>query len=202
MTKELNRKALQLSYFTVAYNIIEGIISIFFGALAGSIALVGFGLDSFIESLSGGIMIWRFHKHDITKIEEENIEKKALKLVGYTFYILAVYVFYESVKKLYFKEIPEPSDVGIIITLISLAIMPILYIKKHNLGHEIKSKSLIADAKQTVACMSLSAAVLLGIGMNKFFGFWKADPIAGLIVAILLVREGYLVLQNKELCHC
>ena len=147
-------------------------------------------------------MIWRFHRHDLDKHEEEKIEKKALKLVGYTFYILAAYVFYESAKKLYFNEIPEPSLVGMVITIISLIIMPILYIKKHNLGHKLKSNSLIADAKQTVACMSLSAAVLFGITMNKFFGFWQADPIAGIIVSILLLREGYLVHKKKELCSC
>ena len=202
MNKKLNKEALRLSYFTVVYNIIEGAISIFFGVLAGSIALVGFGLDSFIESLSGGIMIWRFHRHDLNKEEEEKIEKKALKLVGYTFYILAVYVLYESVTKLYFIEIPQPSVAGMVITIISLIIMPVLYIKKHNLGHKIKSKSLIADAKQTIACMSLSVAVLMGIAMNKFFGFWQADPIAGIIVSFLLVREGYLVLKEKELCSC
>ena len=80
--------------------------------------------------------------------------------------------------------------------------MPILYVKKHRLGHKIKSKSLIADAKQTIVCMSLSVAVLLGIAMNHFFGFWQADPIAGVVVSGLLIREGYLVLRDKELCHC
>ena len=111
-------------------------------------------------------------------------------------------MFYESFTKLYYNKIPNPSVVGMIITIISLTIMPILYVKKHKLGHKLKSRSLIADAKQTIACMSLSVAVLLGIGMNKFFGFWQADPIAGLIVSVLLVREGYLVLRNKELCSC
>ena len=123
-------------------------------------------------------------------------------LIGYTFYILAAYVFYESASKLYFNEIPEPSIVGMVITIISLAIMPILYVKKHKLGHKLKSQSLIADAKQTVACMSLSFAVLLGIAMNKFFGFWQADSLAGLIVSILLIREGYLIHKKKELCSC
>ncbi|MEK6917254.1 MAG: cation transporter [Nanoarchaeota archaeon] len=201
MSSNLTKKALALSYFTVAYNILEGLISVFFGTITGSIALVGFGLDSFVESISGGIMIWRFSQKSIDVHKEEIIEKKALKMMGYTFYILASYVLYESFTKLYFQEIPQPSIAGIIITTISLIIMPVLYVKKHNLGHKIKSKSLIADAKQTMACMSLSVAVLLGIAMNKFFGFWQADPIAGIVVSGLLIREGYLVLRDKKLCH-
>ncbi|MBR9699324.1 cation transporter [Candidatus Woesearchaeota archaeon] len=195
-------KALGLSYFTVGYNIVEGIVSVFFGSISGSIALVGFGLDSFIESLSGSIMIWRFKKREYSKQDIERIEKKALQLVGYTFFVLALYVLYESLTRLYFAEASSPSLAGIIITIISLIIMPILYHKKHRLGHQLHSRSLIADSKQTIACMLLSVAVLLGIALNWLFGFWQADPIAGLVVSLLLMREGYLVVRNKELCRC
>tara|TARA_Y100000310_G_C20538132_1_gene741898 strand:+ start:217 stop:822 length:606 start_codon:yes stop_codon:yes gene_type:complete len=197
------KKALQLSYFTVIYNILEGLVSVIFGSMANSIALVSFGLDSFIESLSGGIMIWRFKKHkDLTPEREEKIENTALKLVGYTFFILAIYIGYESFNKLYFKEIPEPSVVGIIIAILSLIIMPILYLKKHDVGHQLNSHSLMADAKQTFACMFLSIALLLGLALNHFFGFWQADPIVGFVAVVVLIREGYLVLKKKQLCLC
>ena len=108
---ELNRRALLLSYFTVGYNILEGIVSIFAGLLAGgSIALIGFGMDSFIESLSGSVMIWRFRKHGkISEEEEEKVERRATKLIASTFFILGAYILYESVKKLYFHEPSEPS---------------------------------------------------------------------------------------------
>src|SRR3989337_4545968 len=116
MSSPLHRKALSLSYFTVGYNILEGIVSILAGLLAGSIALIGFGLDSFVESLSGGVMGWRLSKHgEIPLEEEEKIEAKAVRLIAYTFFILGAYVLYESIKKLYFREIPDPSLLGIII---------------------------------------------------------------------------------------
>jgi divalent metal cation (Fe/Co/Zn/Cd) transporter len=108
MNSGLHKKALSLSYFTVGYNILEGIVSIFAGVLAGSIALVGFGLDSFIESLSGGVMIWRFSKHGkISEEEEEKVEKKAARFVAYTFFVLGIYVLYESVKKHILHKVPE-----------------------------------------------------------------------------------------------
>ena len=195
------KRALNLSYFTVFYNILEGLFSIIFGSLANSIALVSFGLDSFVESLSGGIMIWRFQKHKDTK-REEKIEAIALKLVGYTFFILAAYIAYESFTKLYFRQIPEPTIIGIIIAILSLIIMPILYLKKHHIGHQLNSHSLMADAKQTFACMFLSISLLLGLALNQFFGFWQADPIVGFIAVFVLVREGYLVLKKKQLCLC
>lgn len=110
MSHQLGKKALLLSYFTVGYNLMEGIASIIFGTLANSTALIGFGLDSFVESLSGSVMIWRFRKHDsLTKEEVEKMEKKAVALVGYTFVILGLYVLYESGSKLYLQEKPDPS---------------------------------------------------------------------------------------------
>src|SRR5512135_2599400 len=112
---------------SVAYNILEGLISILAGWLAGSIALLGFGLDSLVESFSGGVMIWRFRHHaNLTEEEEERLEKKAIRLVGYAFFILAAYVVYESVKKLLLQEVPAPSLLGIIIALVSLIVMPAL----------------------------------------------------------------------------
>ena len=203
MTNELHKKALTLSYITVAYNIIEGIVSIIAGSLAGSIALVGFGLDSFVESLSGGIMIWRFRQHGkISEEEEERIEKKAVKLVAYTFFVLAAYVFYESVTNLFYKEIPQPSIIGIIIAVISIIAMPVLFYMKYQTGKSLNSKSLLADSKQTLACLFLSVALLFGLGMNYLYGFWQADPAVGLLVSVYLVKEGYSTLKEEELCSC
>ena len=197
-TLKLNRKALLLSYVTVGYNILEGIASIIAGSLAGSIALVGFGLDSFVESLSGGVMIWRFRKKGkISEEEEERLERKATKLVGYTFFVLAAYILYESIKKLIYRETPDPSLFGIIIAIVSLVAMPILFYQKYKTGKSLKSRSLVADSKETLACLFLSLALLIGLGTNYLFGLWQADPIVGLIIVVFLVREGYEALRGE-----
>jgi len=193
----LHKRALILSYITVGYNIIEGVVSLLAGFLAGSIALVGFGLDSFVESLSGGVMIWRFRKHGkVSEEEEERVERKATRLVAYTFFILAAYVLYESVKRLVLQEIPAPSLFGIIIAIVSIITMPFLFYMKYRTGKAINSKSLIADSKETLACVFLSLALLIGLGLNYLFGLWQADPIVGIIIAIYLSREGYEILKG------
>lgn len=200
---DLNKKALFLSYITVSYNLIEGIVSLIAGGLANSIALIGFGLDSFVESISGMIMIWRFKKSAyINNEQEEKIEKKATKLVGYTFFILSAYILFESTEKLLLQEIPNPSLLGIIIALVSLITMPILFTVKYNTGKKLKSKSLMADSKQTLACMFLSLALLIGLGSNYLWGFWQADPIVGLIIVVFLIREGYQTIKESKLCSC
>jgi divalent metal cation (Fe/Co/Zn/Cd) transporter len=189
--KRLYRQALFLEYFTVAYNICEAAVSIFFGAVAGSIALVGFGLDSVVESLSGCVLIWRLRKHDkISEEEEERIEKKAMGFVSYTFFILGAYVLFQSVKKLAFTEIPDPSIPGIIIASVSLIVMPVLSFRKKSVGERIGSSALIADSKETLACSFLSLALLLGLTSNAIFGFWQADAIVGLVIVFYLFREG------------
>ncbi len=199
MDSRLEKKALVLSTVTVGYNVLEGVVSILAGMSAGSIALVGFGLDSFIESLSGGIMIWRFRRHEtLTRDEEKRIERKAARLVGSTFFVLAAYVLYESVHKLSVHEAVHPSIVGIIIAVFSLIFMPVLFYLKHKTGIALNSRSLIADSKQTLACMFMSAALLIGLGLNYLFGFWQADPIAGLVIVLFLLREGYEALEGEE----
>lgn len=184
-------KALALEYFTVGYNILEALFSIFFGSEAGSIALVGFGLDSIVESLSGFILIWRLRKHGAaSEAEEITSENKAIRFVAVTFFLLGAYVIYESAKKLIFTEITAPSVPGIVIALLSIIIMPILSIVKHDLGLKINSKALVADSKETLACAFLSVPLLLGLAANYFFGFWQLDPLVGFIVALFLFREG------------
>lgn len=202
-TKSLHKKALYLSIFTVSYNFLEGIISVILGFFSGSVALVGFGLDSFIESLSGGVMIWRFTAGDeLPPEEEERIESKAAKLVAYTFFILSAYILFVSLKKLYLQEHPEPSVFGIILAIVSLIVMPLLFYLKYRIGKTIGSRSLVADSKQTLACMYLSLALLTGLGLNYLYGFWWADPAAGLIIVVLLIREGYETLREERLCCC
>ncbi|KPK64876.1 hypothetical protein AMJ83_01535, partial [candidate division WOR_3 bacterium SM23_42] len=185
------RRALLLEYFTVGYNLAEAFLSILFGQMANSIALIGFGLDSIVESLSGMVLVWRLRKHGKVSPEyEERVEKKAQQFVAVTFFLLGAYVLYESIDKLLGQEIPEPTLPGIIIAVVSLVVMPILMLQKYRLGQKIKSKALIADSKETLACAFLSVALLIGLGSNYLFGFWQADPIAGIIIMLFLVREG------------
>ena len=199
MNPKLHRWALSLSYFTVGYNILEGILSILAGWVAGSIALIGFGLDSFVESMSGCVMIWRFRKSGkISEEEEEKVERKAARLIGYSFFILGIYVLYESGKKLYTQEVPNPSFLGILVAIASIIVMPVLFCLKYQTGKAIGSRSLIADSKETLACVFLSVALLAGLLLNYLYGLWQADPIVGLIIVFFLVREGYDTLKGED----
>lgn len=184
-------KGLLAEYFTVGWNIIEGIVAIVAGILAGSIALVGFGLDSYIEVASGLVLIWRLGKSGFGDgNEEEAADKKAVLFVGVTFFALAAYVLYESGKKLYFHERPEASLIGIILAIISLIAMPLLAFYKKKIAAEINSRALRADALETLACSYLSLTLLLGLGANALFGWWWADPAAALAMIYFLVHEG------------
>ncbi|UCD05548.1 MAG: cation diffusion facilitator family transporter [candidate division WOR-3 bacterium] len=187
----LFKKALFLEYFTVGYNLLEAFVSILFGAMADSIALIGFGLDSIVESLSGMVLVWRLRQHGkITPEQEEKIEKRAQMFVAVTFFILAAYVLFESVNKLISGEKPDPSLPGIILAIVSIIIMPLLMVQKYRVGKQINSKALIADSKETLACAFLSVALLIGLGFNYLFGFWQADPIVGFVIVVFLIREG------------
>jgi len=195
----LYKKGLVLEYFTVGYNILEAGLSIFFGKIAGSIALVGFGLDSIVESLSGLVLIWRLRKHDnVSEEEEEKIEKKAMRFMAITFFLLGTYVGFESIQGLVKREEPDPSLPGIIIASLSLIVMPLLAVQKQRVGTKIGSKSLMADAKETWACSFLSLALILGLGLNYLFGLWYADSIAGLVIVFLLFREGKEVWEETN----
>ena len=191
-TDRLYRKGLRLEYFNVVYNVIEAIVSIVFGSMAGSIALIGFGLDSIVESLSSLVLIWCLRQHGkISLEEEEKIERRATRFVAVTFFVLGAYVLYESIQKLVTVETPDTSLPGIIIALVSLIIMPLLAWQKYKTGKQIDSMALVADSKETWACAFLSAALLLGLGLNYLFGLWQADPIVGLIIVAFLFREGW-----------
>ena len=169
----------------------------------GSIALFGFGLDSIIESLSGGVLIWRLTKHGkISAKEEERIERRAVKLVGASFFVLGTYIFVISIKKLYYLEAPEPSLVGIILAIISLMIMPLLAYIKFKTGKRMGLASLVADSKQTVICSLMSVALLVGLGLNYLWGIWWADPAAALVIVFFIIKEGITTLRKGELCTC
>ncbi len=192
-----HRRALLVEYFTVGWNIIEGVVAVTAGVLAGSIALVGFGLDSYIEVASGLVLIWRLRKHGFSDEEEEEAaEKRAILFVGATFFLLALYVLYESGKKLYFHEHPQESLLGIILAIVSLIVMPVLALYKKKIAAEINSRALRADALETLACSYLSLTLLLGLGVNALFGWWWADPVAALAMIYFLVREGVEAIQE------
>jgi divalent metal cation (Fe/Co/Zn/Cd) transporter len=200
---DLRRQALRLSYFTIGYNVVECVLALLAGFLAGSVALVGFGLDSLVESLSGGVMIWRFARHDgMSPDEEERLERRAIKLVGYTFFVLAAYILYESLEKLLGGEPPAPSLFGIGIALASIVVMPGLFYLKYQTGKGLGSAGLMADSKQNLACALLSMALLMGLGLNYWFGIWQADPAMGLVIVALLIREGYRTIKEEKLCSC
>ena len=187
----LYRKGLRLEYFTIGYNILEAAAAIVFGSIANSIALIGFGLDSIVESLSGLVLAWRLRQHGrISEAAEEKLEKRATRLVAITFFILGAYVLFQSVKNLVLADIPAPSLPGIVIALVSMVVMPVLAWQKSKTGKQINSRALVADSKETLACAFLSVALLLGLGANYLIGFWQADSIVGLIIAIFLFREG------------
>lgn len=203
MDHDLNRKALYLEYFTVGYNIAEGVISILLGYLAGSIALVGFGLDSAVESTSGVVLIWRLKSHGrVSPEEEERIERTAVRLVGASLMLLGAYVLFESAKKLYLAEAPDPSPGGIILAIASLVTMPTLALYKHRIAKKIKSRSLAADSKQTLVCSLLSAALLVGLGANYLYGIWWADPVSAIVIVVFIFREGYEAIRTDKLCSC
>lgn len=195
---DLCRAGLRLEYFTVAYNILEGVVSVLAGAAAGSIALVGFGLDSFIECFSGLILIWRLRRHSDDGEREAWLESKAVRLVALSFFLLAAYVGSESLRKLYLHEMPDGSIAGIFIALLSIIIMQSLARKKLKLGRALGSRALIADAKETVACIYFSVALLSGLLLNYLWGWWWADPAASLVIVAFLFREGHELWKEER----
>lgn len=194
---ECVKKALKIEWFLIAYNVLEAAMSIGFGAAAGSVALVGFGLDSVIEAAAAGILIWRLSIHSSAE-EEEAGEKKALLFVGITFFMLAAYIGYESVVKLMGREAPHESAAGIVIAILSILIMPALGLAKKKIAKQIGSKALEADAMETIICAWLSVILLAGLALNYFFGLWWADPVAGLVMVLFILKEGWEAIEESR----
>jgi divalent metal cation (Fe/Co/Zn/Cd) transporter len=185
----LRRKALRLEYALISYNILEGVIAVAAGWRAGSIALVGFGLDSAIEVLAAGILVWRL-RHSGSPDEETKREKQALFGVGVTFFLLAGYILYEAGGALYRREAPESSWIGIALAVASLIVMPVLGLAKRRIAREMGSRALEADALETLICAYLSFSLLAGLLLNAALGWWWADPLAALAMVGFIVKEG------------
>lgn len=195
----LVKQGRRLEYFTIAYNSLEALIAIVAGAIAGSIALVGFGFDSVIEVTSGAALLWRLSA-DFDEGRRERAEKMALRIVGVCFVVLAAYVAYDSVTSLLRHEVPAESWSGIILAAVSLFVMPLLARGKRKIAQGIKSAALRADAKQTELCTYLSAILLGGLSLNALFGWWWADPVAALVMVPIIAREGMEALRGKTCC--
>lgn len=195
------RRGQRLEYFTVAWNAVEGLVAVIAGAVAGSISLVGFGVDSFIEVTSGAALLWRMSVDADVQRRVRN-EGRALKIVGACFLALAAYITYESVTDLWSKKAAEYSIPGIVLACVSLVVMPLLSRAKRKVGIALGSAAMHADAKQTEFCTYLSAILLAGLLLNALFGLWWADPVAGLVMAPIIAKEGIDRLQGKGCDEC
>jgi len=193
------RRGRRLEYFTIAYNSLEGLISVVLGLMAGSIALVGFGIDSVIEVTSGAALLWRLHG-DEDDAQSECKERITLQIVGVCFLVLAVYVSYEALTSLLNREAPERSVLGIILAIASLIVMPLLTRAKRQVAREIGSAAMTADAKQTEFCVYLSAILLGGLVLNALLGWWWGDPVAALIMVPIIGKEGLEALRGETCC--
>lgn len=194
-------RGLRLEYLTVGWNVVEGVIAIGAGIAAGSIALIGFGVDSFVESISGSVLIWRLRAETVGGADEERIEQveqRASRLVAVSFVLLAAYVAFEAVRTVVAQDRPDASPVGIVLTTVSLAVMLWLARAKRDTGEALGSRALIADSHQTFACWYLSATTLAGLALNAAFGLWWADPVAALVIAVFLVREAREAWEGEE----
>lgn len=193
----LNARSRHLAYATAGYNAAEGVIALAAGAAASSTALIGFGLDSFIEVSSALIVIWQFR----SRIPEQR-ERTALKLIAVSFFALAAWVGFDAVRSLLGQGEAEPSPVGIGIAAVSVVVMPLLVWAKRRTGRELGSATVVADSMQTLLCTYLSAILLVGLVLNATLGWSWADPIAALIIAAVAVREGVEAWKGEHCDDC
>ena len=189
----------RLEYFTIAWNSLEGLVAVAAGAIAGSISLVGFGIDSFIEVTSGATLLWRMSVDADVQRRERN-ERLSIRIVGACFVALAIYVVYEALTDLLRGKAPEHSIPGIALACVSLVVMPILSRAKKQVGKELSSAAMKVDAKQTDFCVYLSAILLAGLVLNAFLGWWWADPVAGLVMTPIIAKEGIAGLRGETCC--
>ncbi|MBA3714321.1 MAG: cation transporter [Pyrinomonadaceae bacterium] len=188
------RRGRQLEYLTIGWNSLEAAVAVGAGLLAGSIALVGFGVDSVIESLSGAVLLWRL------AASGEDRERAALKIVGVSFLALAAYVAFDAAKSLLAHEPPDASYIGIALAVASLIVMPLLARAKRRVAATLNSRAMLADSRQTDICAYLSAILVAGLGLNALFGWWWADPVAGLVMVPIIAREGFAALRGETCC--
>jgi len=190
----------RLEYFTIAWNSIEGLVAVAAGGVAGSISLVGFGLDSFVEVTSGSILLWRMSL-DADIERRERSETSALRIVGTCFLLLAAYITYDSTLGLRSRRAPEHSVAGIVLACVSLVVMPILSRAKRKVGRSLGSAAMHADAKQTEFCTCLSGILLAGLVLNALLGWWWADPVAALVMVPVIAKEGLDGLRGDICCN-
>jgi divalent metal cation (Fe/Co/Zn/Cd) transporter len=198
------KRGRKLEYFTIVYNSLEGLISIIAGMIAGSVSLVGFGVDSAIEVTSGAALLWRLN-HEFAPARRDSAERATLRIVGFCFLALAIYVLYESVSILIRHEAPERSIPGIALAAVSVIVMPLLARSKRKVATALASAAMRADSRQTDFCTYLSAILLCGLLLNALLGWWWADPIAALIMVPIIANEGIGALRGKpcsDECGC
>jgi divalent metal cation (Fe/Co/Zn/Cd) transporter len=196
------RTGRNLEFITIGWNVLEAVIAVAAGAIVGSTALVGFGLDSVIEVSSGVALLWRLSL-DGDAERRERLERLTLKVVGITFLMLAAYVTVESISSLWKHEVPSPSYTGIILAALSLVVMPLLSRAKRRVATQIGSRALKADSRQTDICAYLSAILLGGLLLNALFGIWWADPVAALVMVPIIAKEGRDAVKGEacDSCH-
>jgi len=198
----LLRRGFRLALFTVAWNILEGFIAVLAGAVAGSVALIGFGVDSFVETASGVVVGWRMRDELLGRSQErvERVERRASRIAGALLLLLATYILVDAGSRLLgFGERAEESILGIVLTAVSLLVMPLLGLAKLRTARALGSGALRADAYETITCAWLSFTTLLGLLLNALRGWWWADPLAALLLVPLIVREG---LEGWTGRHC
>jgi divalent metal cation (Fe/Co/Zn/Cd) transporter len=192
----LGRRAQLLAGASVAYNVVEAVVAVTAGLAAGSVALIGFGLDSVVEVSSGLIILWQFRAR-----LPESRERQALRLMALSFFALAAYVAVESVRALVSGDEPDASAVGIGLAIASLIVMPFLSWAQRRTGRALGSRAVVADSTQTLLCTYLSAVLLIGLVLNATLGWGWADPVAGLVIAAVAVREGRAAWRGEG-CGC
>ena len=190
----------RLEYFTIAWNSLEGLVALIAGAFAGSISLIGFGIDSFIEVTSGATLLWRMSVDADVESRERN-EKLSLRIVGVCFIALATYVLYESISDLVGRSAPKQILPGIILACVSLIVMPLLSRAKKKVRNELGSQAMKADAKQTDFCVYLSAILVTGLVLNAALGWWWSDPACALVMTPIIAKEGWGALRGEAHCE-
>jgi len=198
---DLVRRGLRLNYLTLAYNTIEAVVSIVAGLAAGSVALVGFGVDSGIEVTASVAAQWRL-RVDIDPVRRERVERVTHRVIGACFMVLAAYVAVDSATTLWEREAPAVSPVGLMILVLSVLVMPVLARAKRRVARDLQSRALEADATQTSLCAYLSVIALTGVGLNAAFGWWWADPAAALLMVPIIGKEGMEGLRGEAECEC
>jgi divalent metal cation (Fe/Co/Zn/Cd) transporter len=195
----LAQRGKRLEYFTILWNSLEGLIAVIAGVFAGSISLVGFGVDSFIEVTSGSAVLWRLSM-DADTHRREHIERRTLRIVGACFLALAAYVSFEAIRDLVGREAAAHSWPGILLACVSLVVMPLLSRAKQRVGAAMHSRAMQADARQTAFCTYLSGILLGGLLLNMLLGWWWADPVAALVMVPIIVKEGAAGLRGDPCC--